>query len=88
MSTPDLIETDNTVSIGRSRQFLAMEALGEARGLCDLLRLSTRSGSTEEMQIVRGLSIRIGTLLDAVSSAISDPADDLGDIAQRVGIEL
>lgn len=88
MSTPDLIEAGDTVSIGRQRHWLALEALGEARGLCDLLRIATRNGSTEEMQIVRGLSIRMGNLLDAVCGAISDAHDDLDDIAQRVGIPL
>lgn len=88
MNAHDLIEAGDTVSIGRGRQWLAMEALGEARGLCDLLRLATKNGSTEEAQIVRGLSIRMGELLDAVGSAISDPHDDLGDIAERVGIVL
>lgn len=84
----DLIESDDTVSIGRRRQWLALEALGEARGLCDLLRLATTHGSTEEMQIVRGLSIRMGNLLDAVCGAIADSAEKTADIAESVGIAL
>lgn len=88
MSTPDLIETGDIVSIGRRRHWLALEALGEARGLCDLLRLATTHGSTEEMQIVRGLSIRMGNLIDAVTSAIADSAEQTTVIADSVGIAL
>lgn len=88
MSAPDLIEAADTVTIGTRRHALVLEALTELGVLCELLRSATRKGSTEEAVAVRGLSIRMGNLIDAVSSAVSDAPDDTSEIAHRVGIAL
>lgn len=88
MSAPDLIWTGDNVTLGKERHALVLEALTELGVLCELLRSATRKGSTEEAVAVRGLSIRMGDLIDAVSSAVGDAPDDTADIAHRVGIAL
>lgn len=87
MRAPDLIETDDTFVIGKSRSGLALEVLAELAALCDLLRVATRRGSDDEKFVVRGLSMRMNELVDAVTAAISDVHDKTDDIAARVGIE-
>lgn len=87
MTAPDLIKTDDAVFISTNRHALAVDALNELSVLCGLLRVVVKSDD-EDMFAVRGLSIRMDDLINAVHSAVVDDVDQTDVIARRVGIVL
>lgn len=88
MSTPDLVETGDTLVIGKARGDLAIEAACEIEELCNVLRAAVVADGGYGMLALRGMTVRVRDLARVVISALSDGNDDTADIAQRAHIDL
>ena len=88
MSTNDLVEQGNQVTMSTYRRTVALEAVWEIEALSNTLRDAVAPNDDMEHLIVRGLAMRIKELSGAVMSALSDNAVETTDIGKAVGCVL
>lgn len=79
----DLIDDGKSITIGRDRSRVAIDAAAEIEELCSLMRTASKDYDGVDLAI-RGLSLRVQDLTSIIVGALSDAVETTPELSYRL----